>query len=133
MAMSFLPKILWQSIVYSFTKKRSIVLCVIFFLYCNVALFFLLCESRLLTKYSQLSLRRRPLGPHQLSVLERVKQREERKAGTNSWCPFYRGVRLIEVPVKRESTVLKCPLQRENKQVKCRAWGRESVRNSESP
>ena len=32
--------------------------------------------------------------------------REERKAGTNSECPFYRGVRLIEVSVKRESTVL---------------------------
>jgi len=27
-------------------------------------------------------------------------------AGTNSWCPFYRGVRLIEASVKRESTVL---------------------------
>ena len=32
---------------------------------------------------------------------------EERKAGTNSTCPFYRGVRLIEVSVKRESTVLR--------------------------
>ena len=30
---------------------------------------------------------------------------EERKAGTNSRCPFYRGVHLIEVSVKRESTV----------------------------
>ena len=29
----------------------------------------------------------------------------ERKAGTNSRCPFYRGVRLIEVSVKRGSTV----------------------------
>ena len=38
--------------VYYFTKKRSIVLCVLFFLYCNVALFFLLCESQFLTKYS---------------------------------------------------------------------------------
>ena len=27
-------------------------------------------------------------------------------SGTNSTCPFYRGVRLIEVSVKRESTVL---------------------------
>ena len=26
-------------------------------------------------------------------------------AGANSKCPFYRGVRLIEVSVKRESTV----------------------------
>ena len=26
-------------------------------------------------------------------------------AGTNSKCPLYRGVRLIEVSVKRESTV----------------------------
>ena len=26
-------------------------------------------------------------------------------AGTNSKCPFYRGVRLIEVSFKRESTV----------------------------
>ena len=26
-------------------------------------------------------------------------------AGTNSRCPFYRGVRLIEVSVKRELTV----------------------------
>ena len=32
---------------------------------------------------------------------------EERKAGTNSTCLFYRGVRLIEVSVKRESTVLR--------------------------
>ena len=30
-----------------------------------------------------------------------------KKAGTNSKCPFYRGVRLIEVSVKRESTVYK--------------------------
>ena len=28
-------------------------------------------------------------------------------AGTNSRCPFYRGVRLTEVSVKRESTVSK--------------------------
>ena len=57
-------------------------------------------------QYSQLSLRRTPLGPA-LSVrlieshIEGVK-----KAGTNSKCPFYRGVRLIEVSVKRESTVV---------------------------
>ena len=31
---------------------------------------------------------------------------EQRKAGSNSRCPFYRGVRLIEVSVKRESTVV---------------------------
>ena len=40
-----------------------------------------------------------------MSVLKKVKYRELRKAGTNSWCPFYRGVRLIEVSVKRGSTV----------------------------
>ena len=62
--------------------------------------------------YSQLSLRRTPLGPvlsvrlREMSVLQKVKQREQRKAGTSSRCPFYRGVRLIEVSVKRESTVL---------------------------
>ena len=41
----------------------------------------------------------------EMSVLERVKWREERKEGTNTRCPFCRGVRLIEVFVKRESTV----------------------------
>ena len=41
-----------QSFVYTFTKKRSIVLFVIFFLYCNVDLFSMLHESGFLTKYS---------------------------------------------------------------------------------
>ena len=49
-----------------------------------------------------------------MSVLERCpsykakesnKESIKRKAGTNSRCPFYRGVRLIEVSVKRELTV----------------------------
>ena len=45
-----------------------------------------------------------------MSVLERCPSyRESNKgsklAGTNSKCPFYRGARLIEVSVKRESTV----------------------------
>ena len=40
-----------------------------------------------------------------MSVLKKVKYRELRKAGTNSRCPFYRGVRLLEVSVKRGSTV----------------------------
>ena len=68
-------------------------------------------QAMLVGKYSQLSPRRTPLGPalsvrlREMSVLQRVKQREERKAGTNSRCPFYRGVRLIEVSVKRQSTV----------------------------
>ena len=62
--------------------------------------------------YSQLFLRRTPLEPaiavrlREMSVLQNVKQRELRKAGTNSRCPFYRGVRLIEVSVKRESTCI---------------------------
>ena len=44
-------------------------------------------------------------------VLERCPSYREsnkgskRKAGTNYRCPFYRGVRLIEVSVKRELTV----------------------------
>ena len=64
-----------------------------------------------LALYSQLSPRRTPLGPalavclREISTLQKVKQREQRKAGTNSKCPFYRGVCLIEVFVKRESTV----------------------------
>ena len=41
----------------------------------------------------------------EMSVLKKVKYRELRKAGTNSRCPFYRGVRLTEVSVKRGSTV----------------------------
>ena len=67
--------------------------------------------SNYIGQYSQLSLRRTPLGPalavrlREMSVLWRVKQREERKEGTNTRCPFYRGVRLIEVSVNRESTV----------------------------
>ena len=63
--------------------------------------------------YSKLSLRRTPSGPV-LSVLERCpayrefrcsKMTEKWCAGTNTGCPFYRGVRLIEVSVKRELTV----------------------------
>ena len=60
---------------------------------------------------AQLSLRWTPLGPalavrlREMSILQKVKQREQRKAGTNSRCSFYRAVRLIEVSVKRESTV----------------------------
>ena len=30
-------------------------------------------------------------------------------AGSNSWCPFYRGVHLIEVSIKRELTVKSTP------------------------
>ena len=61
--------------------------------------------------YSQLSLRRTPLGPalavrlREMSVLQRVKYRELRKVGINSRCPFYRGVRPIELSVTRELTV----------------------------
>ena len=36
----------------------------------------------------------------EVSVLLRVKSRESRKAGTNSGCPFNRGVRLIESQIK---------------------------------
>ena len=47
-----------------------------------------------------------------MSVLERCLSYREsnkgiKKAGTNSKCPFYRGVPLTEVSVKRESTVLR--------------------------
>ena len=48
------------------------------------------------------------LGPA-ISVRLRVmsvKHRKWRKARTNSRCPFSRGVRLIQVSVKRESTVV---------------------------
>ena len=58
-------------------------------------------------RYIKLSQRRTPLGPapiivhlREISVLQRVKLREERKAGTNSRCPFYRGVHFTEVSVK---------------------------------
>ena len=68
-------------------------------------------ETADISEYSQLSLRT-PLGLalavrlREMSVLQQVKYREQRKAGTNSRCPFYRGVRLIEVSVKRELTVI---------------------------
>ena len=47
-----------------------------------------------------------------MSILERCpsykesKKRSKERQGPNSKCPFYRGVHLIEVSVKRESTVL---------------------------
>ena len=42
-----------------------------------------------------------------MSVLERCPScRESNKGSKDSRCPFYRGVRLIEVSVKRESTIL---------------------------
>ena len=47
-----------------------------------------------------------------MSVLERCPSYKEsnkgnkQKTGTNSRCPFYGGVRLIEVSVKRKSTVV---------------------------
>ena len=47
-----------------------------------------------------------------MSVLERCpsyresKKRSKKRQGPTLKCPFYRGVRLIEVSVKRESTVL---------------------------
>ena len=40
----------------------------------------------------------------EMSVLKESNKRK-RKAGTNCRCPFYRGVHLTEVSVKRESTV----------------------------
>ena len=67
--------------------------------------------------YSQLSPRRTPLGQalsvrlREMSVLERCPSYKEsnkgnkQRQGPNSRCPFYRGVCLIEVSVKRESTV----------------------------
>ena len=45
-------KAVQQSFVYAFSKKRSIVLFFIFFLYCNVVSFFMFYESGFLTKYS---------------------------------------------------------------------------------
>ena len=60
--------------------------------------------------YSQLSLRRTPLG---LALAVRLIESQiegERKAGTNSRCPFYRGVRLIEVSVKREYNTIQYSL-----------------------
>ena len=63
------------------------------------------------SSYSQLSVRRTRLGPalsvrlRKVSRLVESKIKGVNKAGTNSKCPFYRGVRLIEVSVKRESTV----------------------------
>lgn len=59
----------------------------------------------------QLSPGQTPLGsalsiPQRLvSVLQRVGWGESGKVGTRRRCPFYRVVRLREVPVKRESTV----------------------------
>ena len=56
--------------------------------------------------YSQLSQRRTPLGPAlTVRLIESQIKGINRKAETNSRCPFYRGVRLLEVSVKRESTV----------------------------
>ena len=50
-----------QSFVYSFTKKRSIALCLMshFFLYCNVTLFFMSCASAFLIKHSNVRHSRR--------------------------------------------------------------------------
>ena len=58
------------------------------------------CPLRESLLYSQLSLRRTPSGPHQLSVLERVLD-----TCTVTWLKN-RGVCLIQVSVKRELTVL---------------------------
>ena len=55
--------------------------------------------------YSQLSLRRTPLGPAPSVRLIKSQIKGVKKAGTNSKCPCYRGVRLIEMSVKGESTV----------------------------
>lgn len=59
----------------------------------------------------QLSLRLTPLGSalsvrlRVVSVLQRIKWGKSGGVGTKCRCPFYRVVRLREVPVKRESTV----------------------------
>ena len=55
---------------------------------------------------SQLSLRQTPLGPALAVRLIESQIKRVRKAGTNSRCPFYRGVRLIEVSIKRELDLL---------------------------
>ena len=55
--------------------------------------------------YSQLSLRRTPLGPAPSVRLIKSQIKGVKKVETNSKCPFYRGVCLKEVSVKRQSTV----------------------------
>ena len=62
--------------------------------------------SKIIIYYSQLSLRRTPLGPALSVRLIESQIKGVRKAGTNSKCLFYRGVCLIEVCVKRDSTVI---------------------------
>ena len=55
------------------------------------------CDKGLFRIYSQLVLQRKPLGPA-LSQIKRVKEFRD--------FPFHRGVLLLEVPFKGESTVL---------------------------
>jgi len=62
-----------------------------------------------------------------VSVLERCpsykelnKGNKQRQGGTNSRCPFYRGVCLIEVSVKRESTLLLKCKNSEKQALECR-------------
>ena len=71
-------------------------------------------QSRGVVIHSELPLRRTPSGPAQTVCLREVSAYKEFRysnvtekwhAGTNTKCLSYRGVRLIEVSVKRELTV----------------------------
>ena len=106
--------IVFSPFVFSFAKKRSIVLC---FLYCNVALFLMLCNSGFLTKYSNVrKSERKKKWNVALLVGRKVSAfswyRESVIGGvcfSHFFMRFAGGLALVRVSGVRVSVIARCP------------------------